>query len=196
MQAVSINAMRWLLDSILLAAALPLAAQTGQPVQLELKCGIAPCRFQLGEVIPIELSFTSSVPKHYQLNMARYDRSGRMNYETFRVTPQEGTRDPLQMYFAFGGFIGGGLTNFQFLSREPATIKLVLNEWVNFERPGAANPSSTACYSRRAAHWTELAISRRKSWWPKTCGPWPGWIITKRESLYVRVHTTTGMLVG
>ena len=68
--------------------------------------------------------------------MATYDRSGRMGYETFQVTPQEGTRDPLKTYFAFGGFIGGGLTGFQFLSQDPVTIHLVLNEWVSIERPG------------------------------------------------------------
>jgi hypothetical protein len=160
MPAVSINAMRWLLDSIVLTAALPLAAQTGQPVQLELKCGTVPCRFQIGEVIPIELSFTSSVPKHYQLNMARYDRSGRMNYETFRVTPQEGTRDPLQTYFAFGGFMGGGLTNFQPLSTEPATIKLVLNEWVSLVRPGIYRLTVTSVRVTDATgNWNEAGKS-------------------------------------
>jgi hypothetical protein len=43
----------------------------------------------------------------------------------------------LREYFAFGGLIMGGLTNFQFLGAEPVTIKLVMNEWVSFERPGA-----------------------------------------------------------
>jgi hypothetical protein len=114
----------------------------------------------MGEVVPIELSFTSSVPKHYQLNMARYDRSGRMNYETFRVIPQEGTRDPLQTYFAFGGFMGGGLTNFQFLSSQPATIKLVLNEWVNFERPGIYRLMVTSLRVTAATgNWNEAGKS-------------------------------------
>jgi hypothetical protein len=90
----------------------------------------------MGEVIPIELSFTSSIAKRYQLNMAGYDRSGRMHYETFQVTPKEATRDPLHDYFAFGGFIGGGLTSFKFLGAEPVIIKLTLNEWIRFERPG------------------------------------------------------------
>jgi hypothetical protein len=90
----------------------------------------------MGEVIPIELSFTSSIAKRYQINMAGYDRSGRMHYETFQVTPKEATRDPLHDYFAFGGFIGGGLTSFRFLGAEPVIIKLTLNEWIRFERPG------------------------------------------------------------
>ncbi len=101
--------MRWL---IFLAAAIPLAAQTDQPVRFELKCGKAPCSFRMGEVIPIELSFSANAPRKYQLNMARYDRSGRMPYEQFHVTPEDGTHDPLHAYFAFGGFLGGGLTTF------------------------------------------------------------------------------------
>lgn len=134
--AVSTIIMRWLMTSIFLAASLPLTAQTSPRVQVELKCRKSPCAFQIGEVIPIDLSFSSSDPKRYQLNMASYDRSGRMSYEKFNVTPQESTRDPLQTYFAFGEFMMGGLTTFKSLTREPVTIKLILNEWVSFERPG------------------------------------------------------------
>lgn len=128
--------MRVLMVSMLLLAVLPLTAQTNQPVRLELKCGKEPCSFRIGEVIPLDLLFTGVVPKRYQLNMASYDRSGRMNYEIFGVSPREGTHDPLRTYFAFGGFTGGGLTGFDFLSAEPRTISLVLNEWVSFDRPG------------------------------------------------------------
>lgn len=134
--AVSTIIMRWFMTSIFLAASLPLTAQTSPRVQVELKCRKSPCAFQIGEVIPIDLSFSSSDPKRYQLNMASYDRSGRMSYEKFNVTPQESTRDPLQTYFAFGEFMMGGLTTFKSLTREPVTIKLILNEWVSFERPG------------------------------------------------------------
>jgi hypothetical protein len=103
---------------------------------LELKCGKEPCKFQMGEVIPIELSFTSSVAKRYHINMARSDRSGRMHWEEFRVRPQEGARDPLQINFAFGA-LGGGLTTIRLLGPEPESVKLTLNEWVRFDRPGA-----------------------------------------------------------
>lgn len=94
-------------------------------------------KFQQGELIPIDLSFTAGTPKRFSINMASYDRSGRMPYETFVVNPVEGAVDPLVVYFkAFQCFLGGGLTNFQYLSTKPVVIPLELNEWVRFDRPG------------------------------------------------------------
>jgi len=94
-------------------------------------------QFRCGEVIPLELTFSSTTPNRYQINMAQYDRSGRMNYEQFLLDPKEGTSDPLQLYFnSAWGFIGGGLTGFNFLSTSPTTIQLDLNEWVRFDQPG------------------------------------------------------------
>jgi hypothetical protein len=88
-------------------------------------------------VIPLELTFTSTIPNRYQINLAQYDRSGRMNYEQFLLDPKEGSSDPLQLYFnSARGFIGGGLTGFKFLSTSPTTIHLDLNEWVRFDQPG------------------------------------------------------------
>jgi hypothetical protein len=88
--------------------------------------------FHIGETIPLQLSFSSAVKDRYQVNMAQYDRGGRMNYEHFVVTPPDGAVDPLPTY---NGSMGG-LTGFQFLTSEPWTIKLNLNEWLRFTRPG------------------------------------------------------------
>ena len=88
--------------------------------------------FRIGETIPLQLNFSSTVKDRYQVNMAQYDRSGRMNYERFIVSPAQGAVDPLGNYLA----AGGGLTSFQFLSSAPWTIKLNLNEWVRFTQPG------------------------------------------------------------
>ncbi len=93
-------------------------------------------QFRIGEIIPLKLSFTSSSAKKYQINLAAYDRSGRMNYEKFTIQPVDGWSDPLLAYFARGAFMMGGLTNFSFLSQEPTVIHLDLNEWVRFDRPG------------------------------------------------------------
>jgi hypothetical protein len=94
-------------------------------------------KFYLGEVVHLDLAFTSATPKRYQINLARYDRSGRMNYEEFIVEPKQATQDPLQLYFnSIAGFMGGGLTGFEFLTLSPSVIHLNLNEWVRFERPG------------------------------------------------------------
>jgi hypothetical protein len=88
--------------------------------------------FHIGEGIPIQLSFSSTVKDHYQINMAQYDRGGRMNYEHFVLTPADGAVDPLPTHT--GGM--GGITGFQFLTSQPWAIKLNLNEWLRFTKPG------------------------------------------------------------
>jgi hypothetical protein len=105
--------------------------------RVQLSISTKSTKFFSGEVIPLDLAFTSTTPKRYQINLARYDRSGRMNYEGFSVEPKEATRDPLQLYFnSIAGFMGGGLTNFEFLAASPTIIHLNLNEWVSLERAG------------------------------------------------------------
>jgi hypothetical protein len=94
-------------------------------------------KFRQGELIPLDLAFTATTSNRFSINMASYDRSGRMRYETFVVNPAGGTADPLAVYFkAFRGFLGGGLTNFQYLSSKPFVMHLQLNEWARFDRPG------------------------------------------------------------
>ena len=88
--------------------------------------------FHIGETIPLQLSFSSTVKERYQINVAQYDPSGRMDYEDFVVSPAQGAVDPMPGHF--GGM--GGLTSYTFLSPEPWTIKLNLNEWVRFTQPG------------------------------------------------------------
>jgi hypothetical protein len=111
-------------------------AQSAPPVDpkivLEVSIATNQREFHIGETVPLQLSFSSAVKDRYQVNMAQYDRSGRMNYEHFSVSPSEGAVDPLPTYT--GGM--GGLTNFKFLTPEPWTIKLNLNEWVRFTQPG------------------------------------------------------------
>jgi hypothetical protein len=93
--------------------------------------------FHIGEIIPLDLAFTSSTPNAYQLDMATYDRSGRLNEDQFVVDPSNGSDDPLQLYFrAYKGFMMGGLRGFKGLSTTPATIHANLNEWVRFKAPG------------------------------------------------------------
>jgi len=45
--------------------------------------------FRIGEAIPLQLAFSSAVQERYQINMAQYDRSGRMNYEHFKLFPTQ-----------------------------------------------------------------------------------------------------------
>lgn len=88
--------------------------------------------FRIGETIPLQLSFSSTVNDRYQVNMAQYDRGGRMDYEQFTVSPAQGAVDPL----VNNNSSLGGLTTYQFLSSTPWTIKLNLNEWMRFTQPG------------------------------------------------------------
>ncbi len=105
-------------------------------VRLQVETENGNSQFQIGEIVPLKLSFTSGAPKKYQISMATYDRSGRMGYEEFQVQPSGGWSDPLRAYFAYGGFIGGGLRSFRFLSQQPTVMYLDLNEWVRFDHPG------------------------------------------------------------
>jgi hypothetical protein len=62
-------------------AQLPSPPETkAQPpdVGFQLQTDSGKTKFQIGEVIPLKLSFTSSTPKKYQINIATSDRSGRM----------------------------------------------------------------------------------------------------------------------
>lgn len=129
--------MRPLLLLLLIAVVVVHAGAQATPsvdsnVLLEVSVANNKQEFHIGETIPLKLSFMSRVKDRYQVNMAQYDRSGRMNYEHFSVTPSTGAVDPLPTY---QGSMGG-ITNFQFLTSEPWTITLNLNEWVRFYQPG------------------------------------------------------------
>ncbi len=101
--------------------------------------------FHIGELIPLELSFTSASENHYQINTASYDRSGRLGVESYQVEPSTGWDDPLALYFrSYGGTIGGGLSGFQKLSEQPAVIHRALNEWVRFNQSGRYHVAVTS----------------------------------------------------
>ena len=54
-------------------------------------------QFRIGEIIPLKLSFSSAARSRYQINTAQYDRSGRMDYERFELSPADGAVDPLPL---------------------------------------------------------------------------------------------------
>jgi hypothetical protein len=63
-------------------------------IVLEVSIATNQREFHIGEIIPLQLSFSSTLNDRYQINMAQYDRSGRMNYEQFTVMPPDGAVDP------------------------------------------------------------------------------------------------------
>lgn len=95
-------------------------------------------RFYAGEIIPLELSFSSSIDGRFVLDNAGYDRSGRLDIDSFILDHSDGTVDPLEDYFHSGlfGFIGGGLRGMPELSEKPVIITAELNEWIRFDKPG------------------------------------------------------------
>ncbi len=90
-------------------------------LQLTLKDGRS--LYHEGEIIPLELAFRSPAEKKYSLDTRNYDRSGRLNVETFCVEPDRG-RDPLADYYDSGlfGFMGGALVANICLTRNPMSL--------------------------------------------------------------------------
>jgi hypothetical protein len=112
------------------------AARTQQPdsASFTIQFLQAVTRFHVGEVIPIELLFSSSTPNTFSMSTRSYDRSGRLNEEQFHVTPEG--RDPLHNYYELGMGMGGGLGGSLVLTSEPQVLHEDLNEWVSLDHPG------------------------------------------------------------
>lgn len=118
----------------LLVLALPAPAQPDNGASLTVRFAGGKSQFHVGEIIPVELAFSSSLPDTYDMNTRSYDRSGRLNEEQFHVSPPG--RDPLRSYYSNGAFIGGGLGGFRVLTSDPVIMNEDLNEWVALDQPG------------------------------------------------------------
>ena len=95
-------------------------------------------QFQLGEIIPLELSFASSKPNAYTLDAATYDRSGRLHSDYFVIDKPDAAVDPLYDYFfsQLHGYMMGGLRSIPDLTDKPHLITADLNEWKRIDKPG------------------------------------------------------------
>ncbi len=117
-------------------------AKVGAPpsdVSLRIRFKEPRTRYVQGETITIVLEYASATPSKYGGSTSSYDRSGRLNrIESYLVTPREGTRDPLAIYYGAGVFPlpGGGLSSWFTLGSKSFTLERDLNEWVRFDRPG------------------------------------------------------------
>jgi len=129
-----------LASSIILAlycALLPAQDAPDSAVSLTIRFANGTSQFHVGEIIPLELAFSASVPRTFEMNTRSYDRSGRLDLEQFHVTPAG--RDPLFNYFVGGVnhlFMGGGLFNVVYLTKKPQVMTEDLNEWVATDQPG------------------------------------------------------------
>ncbi len=115
----------------------PVRAAAQSRAQLRVRTSTGAFTFRMGERIPLTLEFTAPQDAHLALIMATYDRSGRMPYESFEVSPFSGATDPLAAYFATGGIMGGMSAPPEPLSSDkPISMQLDMNEWVRFDQPG------------------------------------------------------------
>jgi hypothetical protein len=119
----------------------PPPPEVEQNVTFQLSIASDRTEFYLGETIPLHLAFSSTVKNHYQINMAQYDRSGRMSSEQFNLSPADGAVDPLAGHLSG---VGGGISSFDFLTPTPWSTTLNLNEWVRFTQPGDYRLSITS----------------------------------------------------
>lgn len=93
--------------------------------------------FFFGEVIPLELKFTSTQPRTFLADSRLQDRVGRMNYtEEFVADPASLSEDPLEGLPGGQGGMGGLSGGPVVLSEKPFAFERALNEWVRFRKPG------------------------------------------------------------
>lgn len=107
--------------------------------------------FLEGEIVPLVLSFTSTANKRYRAEVRNYDRSGRLNLETYCLEPE--ARDPLDDYFSTTLSLGGGLGGEQQLSENVFTATADLNEW---RQPGPGHYRLYVVSFRASAEPTSL----------------------------------------
>lgn len=94
-------------------------------------------RFRQGEIIPIELRFSTSTENQYEFLNRTYDRSGRLYLDGFVIDKEEKTFDPLDDYFNRGGmFSMGGLYSVPTLNSTPQIINYELNDYLSFKEAG------------------------------------------------------------
>ncbi len=117
---------------------LQLIAKNPDGLTFTLKLKDPGIRFHVGEIIRLELTFASSLPETYVYDNASYDRSGRLQIDSFILDRADGIADPLDDYYhkSLGGFMGGGLRGIGALSTKPEIANYDLNEWLRFDKPG------------------------------------------------------------
>ena len=114
-----------------------LELQSRQPASVSLQISAPKTQFYSGELIPLQLSFTSTQSQAYVADSLINDRIGRMNgIEEFLIDPAALTEDPLQGLTGHGGSMGGLSGGPMPLSNKPFSFERLLNDWVRFRAPG------------------------------------------------------------
>jgi hypothetical protein len=132
--------------SIMAALLVPAASLSGQPklptVRLAVVCVGPPCRFRQGEVIPVELNLSTDVAgfgvfRSYPVRFEFGELDG------FVAKPKEGAVDPVDpVRMMHAGSWNPNLEALTGLGELP--IRLELNQWLSFERPGRYEVTATS----------------------------------------------------
>lgn len=115
-----------------------LKSKNPSDINFELRLKNNKTHFQPGELIQLELLFSTSSTKKYVFNARSYDRSGRLHLDDFEFDLSEAAVDPLSDFFSRsgGGFLGGGLFTAPILGAKAEIVSYDLNEYKRFLRPG------------------------------------------------------------
>ena len=110
--------------------------------------------YAVGELIPLELEFRGRAEPDYFFSTTSGDRLGGGG-ERYEVTPAGGSDDPMAEFFSSVGIVGSILSSWHPLDGSPLVIRVHLNEWVRFTRPGeyrlVAESTRLGRYSREPA---------------------------------------------
>lgn len=116
------------LTTVAVAGTCDAPVTTPSDVAIELSLAVSQTTFREGELIPLIVKYVSSAENKYAISTRKYDRSGRLDVESFCLQP-DSARDPLADYFSGGAFVGGGIGGSKILDHDGYTFDFDLNEW-------------------------------------------------------------------
>src|SRR3954463_8416344 len=122
---------RWTMATLLLPLLATASFASDSEVRLTVRTRDGQSVFQLGELIQLELSFTTSVPSKYQL-------TAMSNPQEIEIQPKSGWDNPLDLYsrsFEYHN-VDGFYAELEEMSTEPTVVAIELNEWIRFKEPG------------------------------------------------------------
>jgi len=110
------------------------ASVAEHPFTIRLKGGQT--RFQLGEIVTLELGYGTEPDAPVSPYPERQDRPG-LAVDELRLEPQMGVADPLQDYLAsLGGWDGPPPRHVPFIETEGSWRLVEINDWFQFQKPG------------------------------------------------------------
>jgi len=92
--------------------------------------------FAMGEIIPLELEFCGRAGPDYYFSTATGDRLA-LSRERYEVTPAGGSDDPMAELLSSVGIAGSVLSGWHPLDGSPLILRVHLNQWVRFTKPGS-----------------------------------------------------------